>query len=213
MTKRPAVVWVASENALLRDCLAEEIGRREHFRVGHVIAAAAELLALLEREHPDVLIFDAETLGSIPEALLTRLRSRWPDSRILALSPRADEQAVGRILRYGAAGVLSRDEGLPQLFQALKAIASGQIWARRPAIARALMSLQRGSSPTGRGSQGLTPRERQLLALLGDGYRNKELASMLRIKEQTVKVHLHSLFRKLNVRTRVEAALKASEVG
>ncbi len=55
-------------------------------------------------------------------------------------------------------------------------------------------------------------RERQILGLLGDGYRNKELASILKIKEQTVKIHLHSLFRKLNVRTRVEAALKAADL-
>jgi DNA-binding NarL/FixJ family response regulator len=208
----PPLVWIASENALLRDCLAQEIAGREDFRVGEPIASAADLLARLDTEHPDILLFDADTLGSIPEALLARLRSKWEGSRILVLSPRADDHAVGRILRYGAAGVLGRDEGLAQLFQALQAIADGQIWARRPAIARALLSLQPGATPPARASQSLTPRERQLLALLGDGYRNKELASMLRIKEQTVKIHLHSLFRKLNVRTRVEAALKANEI-
>jgi DNA-binding NarL/FixJ family response regulator len=213
MRAKSVVVWIASENALLRDCLAELVAARAPFRIGHCPTNAAELVALLAKERPDVLLFDADTLGSIPEALLAQLRSRWTDSKILVLSARADEQAVGRILRYGAVGVLGKDEGLSRLFQALEAVASGQIWARRPAISRALISLQTGTPQSSPGSRSLTPRERQLLGLLGDGYRNKELASMLRIKEQTVKVHLHSLFRKLNVRTRVEAALKASGLG
>lgn len=206
------VVWIASENALLRDCLADQISRSESFRMGHRAPSGAELVTLLQRERPDILLFDADTLGSIPEALLARLRSEWADSKILVLSARADERAVGRILRYGAVGVVGRDEGLPQLFQALEAVAAGQLWARRPAIARALISLQDGARPSPSGTPALTPRERQLLGLLGDGYRNKELATMLRIKEHTVKVHLHSLFRKLNVRTRVEAALRATEI-
>ncbi len=205
-------LWIASENALLSDCLASETAERGAFRVERQATSEKELLALLQKERPDVLLFDAETMGSVPEALVARVRSRWPETKILVLSPRADDHAVGRVLRYGALGVIGRGEGLGDLVRALQAVAAGQIWARRPAIARALISLQSGPSVPAGPPKSLTPRERQLLGLLADGYRNKELASMLKIKEQTVKIHLHSLFRKLNVRTRVEAALKAAEL-
>ena len=170
---------------------------------------ASELQSEIKRSRPEVVLFDFDGLGSVPEGLLARLRARWPDLKILVLAAHADEDAVTRALRYGAAGVLAKGEGLSRLLLALESVMSGQTWAGRQAIARALTGLQRRRSHAG---PSLTPREQQLLTLLGDGYRNKELASLLRIKEQTVKVHLHSLFRKLNVRTRVEAALRASEV-
>ncbi len=208
-TSQAVTVLIASENTLLRECLAERIAREPGFRVLAEAADASDLPTQLKRAAPDALLFDADGLGALPENLLERLRSRWPDLRILALSGRTDDFAVARALRSGAAGVLGKAEGLSMLFRALSAVASGQSWAGREAIARALTGLQRRV----RSSAGvLTPRERQLLGLLAEGYRNKELASLLRIKEQTVKIHLHSLFRKLNVRTRVEAALKAAEL-
>jgi DNA-binding NarL/FixJ family response regulator len=117
---------------------------------------------------------------------------------------------VARALRFGAAGLVGKNESVTTLLQAMEAVASGETWAGRRAIAQALSGLvkerRRSASP-------LTSRERQLLSLLGEGYRNKELATLLKIKEHTVKIHLHSLFRKLNVRTRVEAALKAATQG
>jgi len=208
MKPRSSQILIASENALLRDCLREWIERTNSFEVSGSVSKASELLSELKQHRPDVVLFDFGGLGSVPEGLLARLRARYPDLKILALAPRADQDAVARALRYGAAGVLSKGEGLSRLLLAIESVTAGQTWAGRQAIARALTGLQRRRSHAG---PSLTPREQQLLTLLGDGYRNKELASLLKIKEQTVKIHLHSLFRKLNVRTRVEAALRASE--
>jgi two-component system, NarL family, nitrate/nitrite response regulator NarL len=203
-------VLLASENALLSDCLVKRLGGEPGLRLVGRVAGAAELLAALRRGQPDVLVFDLDGVGALPEDLLARLRQRSPQLRILVVASRADDHAVARVLRHGANGVLGRGEGFPQLLEAMTAVAAGQPWARRRAIARALETFPREADRT---RPDLTPRERQLLGLLGDGYRNKELASLLKIKEQTVKIHLHSLFRKLNVRSRVEAALRAAELG
>jgi DNA-binding NarL/FixJ family response regulator len=206
---RRSKVLIASENAILRELLREWMQQTTSFEVIGFAPKASELQSEIKRSRPEVVLFDFDGLGSVPEGLLARLRARWPDLKILVLAAHADEDAVTRALRYGAAGVLAKGEGLSRLLLALESVTAGQTWAGRQAIARALTGLQRRRSHAG---PSLTPREQQLLTLLGDGYRNKELASLLRIKEQTVKVHLHSLFRKLNVRTRVEAALRASEV-
>jgi len=206
--KNPRVL-IASENAILRELLRDWMQQAASVEVIGFAPKASELQSEIKRSRPEVVLFDFDGLGSVPEGLLARLRARWPDLKILVLAAHADEDAVTRALRYGAAGVLAKGEGLSRLLLALESVMSGQTWAGRQAIARALTGLQRRRSHAG---PSLTPREQQLLTLLGDGYRNKELASLLRIKEQTVKVHLHSLFRKLNVRTRVEAALRASEV-
>lgn len=204
---RALSILIASDNTVLSECLAERLAREPGFRPATATARAEEIPAALRREPFDVLLLDADGVGPIPEDLLVLLRQRQPELKILVLAARADDPAVARVLRQGANGVVGRGEGLADLFRAIVTVAGGQTWARRRAIAHALEGLPKVRPARG---AALTPRERQILELLGDGYRNKELASLLHIKEQTVKIHLHSLFRKLNVRSRVEAALKAA---
>jgi two-component system, NarL family, nitrate/nitrite response regulator NarL len=198
---------VASDNRLFRETLAERIAKDRRFRVVGA-ASTEELPAQIRRTRAELLLFDMEDLGPASESLLVRLRSQHPALRILVLGADLRDAAASRILRCGASGVVSKNESVAGLLRALAAVAAGETWASSKAVAQALSHIlferNRGASAA------LTARERQILALLGEGYRNKELASMLAIKEQTVKIHLHSVFRKLRVRSRVEAALKAA---
>lgn len=204
---RRVAVLIASNNRLFRECLADRIERERRFTVGGV-ADAADLAAQLKRVKPDLLLFDADALGPLPEELLLRLRQNGQELKILVLASEADDRAVSRALRYGAGGLIGKGETVGMVFRAMQAVASGETWAGRKAIARALKSF---ADEKRRTSASLTPRERQLLSLLAGGYRNKELASLIKVKEQTVKIHLHNLFRKLNVGSRVEAVLKAAD--
>jgi DNA-binding NarL/FixJ family response regulator len=201
---------IATENTMFRECLASRLSQEKRV---HVTTAAVtpEILDHLRRTLPDVLLFDLDALGPLPESLLTRLRYHWPGLRILAMTERGGEVNAARILRAGAMGFISKDEKVQSLLRALEAVARGEIWAGRRATARALSDFTR-SRPV-RNQNDLTPREGQLLALLKDGYRNKELAKLLKIEERTVKAHLHSLYKKLKVRSRVEAALQAAVRG
>jgi len=206
--RRRITVLVASENSLFRECLNDRIGRDNRFRVVPM-ASTADLLSQVKTCRPELVLFDADDLGATPESLLLRLRSVRPQLRVLALISNGRDLSAARILRYGASGTISKEESVSTLLKAMAAVAAGETWAPPKAIAQALSNLveERRRDST----SALTMRERQLLSLLGEGYRNKELAALLRIKEQTVKIHLHSLFRKLNVRTRVEAALQAAQ--
>jgi DNA-binding NarL/FixJ family response regulator len=207
--RRRITVLIGSENRLFRECLADRIARDGRFRpVG--TASGLDLLAQIRTLHPEMLLFDLDELGAAPESLLARIRSLRPAPRVLALLARGHDASFARILRYGAAGAVAKDESVGRMLRAMLAVASGETWAPSKAIAQALSNLVEDTRQFT--SSTLTLREQQLLSLLGEGYRNKELAALLRIKEQTVKIHLHSLFRKLNVRTRVEAALKAAAV-
>jgi DNA-binding NarL/FixJ family response regulator len=206
--RRAAILLsVASGNRLFRETLAERIAKDRRFRVVGA-ASLEELPAQIRRTRAELLLFDTDDLGPASESLLIRLRSQHPALRILVLAADLRDAAASRVLRYGASGVLSKNESIAVLLRALAAVAAGETWASSKAVAQALSHIlferKRGASAA------LTARERQILALLGEGYRNKELAAMLAIKEQTVKIHLHSVFRKLRVRSRVEAALKAA---
>lgn len=204
---RPLSVLIASENRLFRECLADRITREKRFRV-EGLADASDLGAVVKKLRPDILLFDADALGPMPEELLLRLRQNGTMPRILFLAEDADDRAVTRALRFGAGGLVGKAESVATVFRAMEAVVSGETWAGRKAIARALEAL---ADSKRKSSASLTPRERQLLSLLPAGYRNKELASLIKVKEQTIKIHLHNLFRKLNVGTRVEAVLKAAE--
>lgn len=195
---------IATESTIFRECLVHRLGEEDRFRVTSA-STVAEIFSHFRSAPPDLLIADLDALGPLPESLLTRLRSEWPEARILALSESGGDADAARILRAGAMGFFLKREGVKSLLNALHAVARGETWAGRLATARAISEITGSCDRKSPGD--LTPRENQLLALLRDGYRNKEIARMLRIEEPTVKAHLHNLFRKLNVRTRVEAAL------
>lgn len=207
MSRRPIAVLICSDDRLLRECLAERLEREEGLRILPG-CSGTELPGRLKNGRPYLLLVDADSVGAAPESLLIRARTARPDMKILVLAAHATEAEAARALRYGAAGLCDKSQGVSSLLRAMAALLAGETWAARKAITRALSEAVR--ERRARPEATLTAREREILSLLGDGYRNKELASLLRIKEQTVKVHLHSLFRKLNVRTRVEAALKAA---
>jgi DNA-binding NarL/FixJ family response regulator len=206
--RRRITVLVASQNALFRECLNDRIARDNRFRVLPA-TSAADLFPQVKASCPDLLLFDVDELGAAPESLLVRLRSLHRELCVLALVSGPQEASAARILRYGASGAISKEESVSRLLRAMAAVASGETWAPAKAIVQALSNLVQEKRRDS--TSALTMRERQLLSLLGEGYRNKELAALLHIKEQTVKIHLHSLFRKLNVRTRVEAALQAAQ--
>jgi DNA-binding NarL/FixJ family response regulator len=201
-------ILVASENLLFAECVAERLARETQARGSS--CGFEELAGEIKRSDPNILVLDSDSWNAVSEKLLARLRSKSPRVRVLVLIARPDEAYAVRLLSSGVAGVVSRAEPFATLLRAFEAVASGRTWAQRRVVAEAITRVQRRARVIGRP---LTPRERQILTLLGDGYRNKEIAARLDIKEQTVKIHLYSLFKKLNVRTRVEAALKAAEGG
>jgi two-component system nitrate/nitrite response regulator NarL len=198
-------VLIASDDRLFRECLADRLRREKRFTLLGTVSGS-DLRQRVRSSRPQLVLFDSDGLGPMPGGLLLETKRSMPGVRILAITAVADDRAVADGLRHGAGGVIGRTESAAELVRAMAAVASGETWAGRKAIARALQWVAENR----RSSMTLTPRERQLLSLLAGGYRNKELASMIRVKEQTVKIHLHNLFRKLNVRTRVEAVLKAA---
>jgi DNA-binding NarL/FixJ family response regulator len=204
-SEKPVALLIGSEDRLFRECLGHRLGKETGFEV-RGLADAGSVLARAGELKPDVLLLDMDSLGSVPESLLHQIRRTHPDLAILAMESRDTEHAVARLLRAGVAGFVAKREPVERLIRAVKAVALGETWAPRRATARALSGLareQRGATVR------LTPRESQLLSLLSGGYRNKELASLLGIKEQTVKMHLYRLFQKLQVKSRMAAVLAA----
>jgi DNA-binding NarL/FixJ family response regulator len=191
-------------------------GQRDITTIG-AAAEAVHAITLIRQLKPDVVLLDP----GLPETDYTdviRLITRHaPDSRVLLLPTIRDGAEMCRALRAGARGYVAKNAGVSALTKAIHGVHKGDVWIERKLIAEALWgngsAAAGGEGAAARAVGGLTAREREILQLLATGGTNRRIAATLLISEKTVKTHLNSIFRKLNVTRRLQAVLCASRLG
>ena len=148
------------------------------------------------------------------EQLLERARSRYPGGRIIALAAASSPAAEVRALVRGVQGIFPMSSSLALLKKAVAAVSAGEVWADREITSLAISHLTAppGKTP-GKDEKALSRREREILALVAAGLKNRQIAERLFIAEQTVKVHLNRIFRKIDAADRLQAALYALHHG
>lgn len=165
--------------------------------------------------HPDVLVLEVD--GS-PECLagLWDLRSRALGTRVLVLSSRTNGSTLLEAMRIGVAGWLETGDGLRSVGEAIRRVADGERIVA-PALERAAVAeLGRFALRAREGSRmeaSLTGREREILALISGGLTMQQVGKRLGISPRTVETHVAKLYRKLGVRTRVQAVARAAQLG
>ena len=167
-----------------------------------------QAVRLAHRLRPDVVLMDL----SMPEldgiAATQDIRRELPDTKVLVLTSVLEEASVRGAVRAGAIGYLLKDTRAPELRQAIKAAAAGQVQLSPAAAARLMREV---TAPER--LDALTEREVKVLRLLARGSANKQIARDLGIAEKTVKTHVSSILGKLGVQSRTQAALYAGRVG
>ena len=187
-------------------------------RSGIDVAAAStgeNGLRLARELQPDVILLDMRMPNMDGLEVLKALREQGVNSPITMLTTSTDENDLVRTLRSGAQGYLLKDMDPKDLVAALQKIKDGEtVVAPQLAdtLARALQKKPTVSNPITPLSE-LTPREREIISHLAEGQSNKAIARDLGISDGTVKLHVKAILRKLNVRSRVEAAVIAVEQG
>ena len=154
---------------------------------------------------PDVIVMDI-AMPELNGVEATRLiLAELPQARVVALSMYADRRFVAEILRAGALGYVLKDGAFEELALAIRTITEGKTYLS-PSIAGLVVEelMQRSSTPGSPSLGGLTPRERQVLKLLADGMRPREIAQELSISVKTVEVHKQNLMNKLEIHTASE---------
>ena len=164
---------------------------------------------------PVLLVLDLELPDADGFRVLTDLGDDRPRS-VLVLADRADGDLVLRALRLGARGYVTKAEGLRDLAATIRRVVAGER-VMTPALEMdamgALGRMARRAREAADVEAGLTPRERQVLQLLGGGFTIGQIASRLGISPRTVETHVAKLYRKLGVRTRVQAISRAATLG
>ena len=202
-------VLVADDHQLMREGTAALLGADDRVEVVGLARDGREALALAERRAPDVVLLDL----NMPEVdgleACARLREGG-GPEVLMLTVSDEEPDLYAALRVGAAGYLTKDVPPAELIEAVLAVARGEPRIAPSMASRMLADLGRGAAPPEDPLETLTDREREVLALIAEGLRNREIADRLVISEPTVKTHVRHVLEKLRIRNRAEAAAFAA---
>ncbi len=173
-------------------------------------------LRLVADLSPDVVVLDMDLPGDGGSRVLAALRDEGFEGGVLALSDRTDGTTVLDALRLGARGYMEKGAGLRMLGEAIMRTAAGERLIDAELEQSAALELGRFARTARERSEVdavLTPREREILVFISEGFTMQQIANRIGISPRTVETHVAKLYRKLGVRTRVQAVSRAASLG
>ncbi len=198
----PIRVMLVDDHLMVRDGLRVFLSMYDDLQIVAEAEDGAEAFDLCAKVQPDVILMDIVMPNVDGPSATARIRETFPQVQIIALTSFLEEDLVQRAIQAGASGYLLKDVNPDKLAQAIRDAHQG-----RPTIAsaaaRVLAQAARQPVPVG---ADLTPRERQVLALLAEGRTNKQIAEALIVSPGTVRLHVSNILSKLEVSNRTEAA-------
>jgi two-component system, NarL family, response regulator LiaR len=205
----PIRVLLVDDHAVVREGLRAFLGLQDGMVVVGEAADGAQALEQADATAPDVVLMDLVMPQMDGVAAMYALRERAPRIRVIVLTSYLDDERLLPAIRAGAAGYLLKNAKPKDVARAVRAAYAGEALIDPAVAARLVESLAGGDEPLER----LTAREREVLVLIGRGYRNKQIALELGISEKTVKTHVGRLLAKLGVDDRTQAAVMAVRAG
>ena len=208
-------VVVVDDHAIVRDGLVALLSAMDGTHVVGQAADAAEALALVATEKPDVVVMDIQMPGELDGIEATRrITAQQPDVRVVMLTMNEDDDTVVSAIRAGASGYLLKGSGAKEVLAAVRAAhEGGMVFGAR--LAGRVASLFQAPAPSASlpALADLTEREREVLDLLAAGASNDAIARKLFVSNKTVRNTVSGIYAKLHANGRAEAIVKAREAG
>ncbi len=202
-----STVLIIDDHPLLRKGVSQLLALESSLELAGEAASGEEGLALAQGLRPDLILLDLNMKGMGGLETLRALKATDLDSRVIVLTVSDDEMDVVTALRLGADGYLLKDMEPEDLLDSLRRASAGRL-SLSPGVTDLLArALREEGQPRTPEEAGLTERERQVLGLLPHGGSNKSIARELGVTEGTVKVHIKNLLKKLQLKSRTEAAV------
>jgi DNA-binding NarL/FixJ family response regulator len=207
-------VIVADDQAAVREPLAAVLGMSEDIEVVAAAADGTEVLTAVAGTPVDVVLMDLRMPVLDGIETTRRLSEEHPQIAVVVLTTFADDDSILAALGAGARGYLTKNAGRQDIIRAIRAAAAGQSVLDREVQDRLLATVRtRPPAPEQSLPSDLTPREREVLGLIGQGLPNRAIAEKLFISEATVKTHINNLFAKADIRDRADAVRRAIAAG
>jgi len=173
----------------------------------------AEAIALAAREQPDVILIELEVDGEDALRFVPDIREAASNARVLILTGVMKQEGHRRAVQVGAVGVVFKNQEPEVLIKAVRKVHAGEVWLDRATMGNLFSEMTRkrsdGRDPDETRRESLTDRELQVISLIAEGLKNKQIAQRLFISETTVTHHLSSIFSKLDVSDRLELVIYA----
>jgi DNA-binding NarL/FixJ family response regulator len=205
------------DQVLFREALHTLLSVQSDFEVVAEASNGEEALRLALEYQPDVVLMDLRMPVMDGATATRRFKNQLPGCRVIVLTTFDDDEYVFDGLRAGAVGYLLKDSSSEKLFEAINTAARGDYFLMPSITAKVLAEFARISSPSshpiGDSANNLSDREIEVLRLVATGASNKEIASHLVIAEGTVKNHLTNILSKVGAQDRLQAVLRAREMG
>ncbi|QIY66284.1 response regulator [Streptomyces sp. RPA4-2] len=213
--ENPIRVFLLDDHEVVRRGLTDLLDTEPDISVVGDAGSVEQALVRGPALRPHVAVLDVRLPDGDGIGVCRELRSQMPDLACLMLTSFDDEEALLDAIMAGAAGYVLKQIKGSDLVSAVRTVASGQSMLDPTTTARLMRSLR--ADPAGEPAlapelAGLSPRERDILALIGDGLTNREIGKKLYLSEKTVKNHISRLLAKLGVQRRVQAAVLASHL-
>ncbi|GAA0492100.1 response regulator [Streptomyces stramineus] len=211
MADRVIKVVLVDDHQVVRRGLRTFLEVQDDIEVVGEAADGAGGVERAEELRPDVVLMDVKMPGMDGIEALRKLRELGNPARVLVVTSFTEQRTVIPALRAGAAGYVYKDVDPEALAGAIRSVHAGHVLLQ-PEVAGVLLSQEEAGGGQGRGN-GLTDREREVLALIADGRSNREIARALVLSEKTVKTHVSNILMKLDLADRTQAALWAVRHG
>jgi DNA-binding NarL/FixJ family response regulator len=203
-------VVIADDHAIFREGLRKLLEGAGDIVVIGEAGDGDETIQLLSKLKPDVLLLDLRMPNKDGLGVLEEMNGQSEQTRVILVTEGENEHDVVRAMRLGARGVVWKQSASALLLKSIRKVYAGEIWLDNRMTAEVIDAFKKSSDSGARREKPLlSPREREIVQLVSQGFRNREIAEKLFISEQTVKNHLHNIFDKLGVSDRLELALYA----
>lgn len=204
---------VADDQRLFRESIAGMLGAEESFRVVGAVATGGEAVELVRQAHPGVMLMDIAMPEMDGIEATRRIKAEFLETRVMLLATFVTDTAVLDGLAAGANGFIFKDSSLAGLVSAIRAVHNGEQVIASGITHRMVQMLERQSAEKSQQADGLTARELEMLRLIAKGMLAKEIARALAVSEKTVRNHLSSIYRKLDIYDRAQAVVYAMKNG
>jgi len=211
-------IVVADDHPIFRDGLCRLLALEEDFVIVAQAHDGREVLQVLQEHQPDILLLDLKMPNLDGLGTLQRLQANRNQTKVIVLTASEDKNEFVQAVKFGTSGIVLKQTATELLIKSIRKVHAGEIWLdsnTTAAVMRQFAAPEEAQAPVApppprdRDRSPLSQREREIVSLVAQGFKNKEMAEKMFISEQTVKNHLHNIFDKLGVSDRLELALYA----